>query len=296
MNFDDMPYKHYQSNDTPFATGFRMHDSAQLSHWLSLATKIAHQAGTILKKYWGNLQSIQEKDFPGDLVTEADKQSEQFIVNALQKKFTSHQILAEESGLFTTESEFIWVVDPLDGTTNYAHQYPMVAISIALLHQHIPLIGIVYNPLTEEFFSAAQGLGAYLNQKPIRVSNCTSLKDSLLATGFAYDRRETQDNNYAEFCRFTHLTQGVRRAGSAALDLAYVACGRLDGYWERGLRPWDIAAGTLLVQEAGGRASSYNLDPIDWSSGRILASNSFLHEKMSQELLFPTQFKKLSLN
>lgn len=273
-----------------------MHDSAQLSHWLSIATQIAHQAGGILKSYWGNLRSIQEKDFPGDLVTEADKQSEQLIVNTLQKKFPSHQILAEESGLFAKESDFTWVVDPLDGTTNYAHQYPMVAISIALLHKNTPIIGIVYNPLTEEFFSAVQGLGASLNQIPIHVSSCTTLKDSLLATGFAYDRRDTTDNNYAEFCRLSHLTQGIRRAGAASLDLAYVACGRLDGYWERGLKAWDMAAGSLLVQEAGGRASSYDLAPIDWSSGRILASNGLLHEQMSQELLFPTLFKNLNLD
>lgn len=272
-----------------------MHDSAQLSHWLLIATQIAYQAGTVLKKYWGNIHTIEEKGFPGDLVTEADKQSEQLIIDALQKNFPSHQILAEESGFSMQTSDFMWIVDPLDGTTNYAHQYPMVAISIALFYQHTPLIGIVYNPLTNEFFSAAQGRGARLNQNLIHVSSCTSLKNSLLATGFAYDRRETDDNNYAEFCHFTHLTQGVRRAGSAALDLAYVACGRLDGYWERGLKTWDMAAGALLVQEAGGRVSSYNQAPIDWSSGRILASNNLLHEQISQELLFPTQLKRTTI-
>jgi myo-inositol-1(or 4)-monophosphatase len=256
-----------------------------LSQWLDLATQAAQQGGVILKKYWGNLHEIREKEFPGDLVTEADQQSEKIILSFLSHHFPDHQILAEESGLSKQQSEFIWAVDPLDGTTNYAHQYPMVAVSIGLIHQQEPILGVIYNPFTEELYQAAKGLGAQLNQQPIRVSHIQTLKESLLATGFAYDRRETPDNNYAEFCHFTHLTQGVRRAGAASLDLAYVACGRLDGYWERGLKPWDMAAGVILVKEAGGQVSDYKLGPLNLESGRILASNSLLQTAMSQELI-----------
>lgn len=256
-----------------------------LSKWLDLATQAAWQGGIILKQFWGNLSQIKEKRFPGDLVTEADQASEKVIIDWISHYFPDHQILAEESGLLQHPSEFIWAIDPLDGTTNYAHQYPMAAISIGLIHQQEPILGVIYNPFTDEIYQAAKGLGATLNQSPIHVSPISDLRKSLLATGFAYDRRETTDNNYAEFCHFTHLTQGVRRAGAASLDLAYVACGRLDGYWERGLKPWDIAAGAILVQEAGGQVSNYKLEALDLESGRILATNKHLQTAMSQELV-----------
>lgn len=256
-----------------------------LPQWLDIATQAARQGGSILKKFWGQLREIREKGFPGDLVTEADLQSEEVIIQCLLHHFPNHQILAEESGLSHQESEFIWAIDPVDGTTNYAHQYPTVAVSIGLIYQHEPILGVVYNPFTEELFQAAKGLGATLNQQPIAVSNISVLKDSLLATGFAYDRRETLENNYVEFCHFTHLTQGVRRAGAASLDLAYVACGRLDGYWERGIRPWDMAAGTVIVREAGGQVSDYTLGPLQMESGRILATNGHLQQIISQELM-----------
>jgi myo-inositol-1(or 4)-monophosphatase len=149
----------------------------------------------------------------------------------------------------------------------------------------VPQVGVIFDPFHQELFRAAKGLGATCNRKPISVSQIKTLAQSLLVTGFAYDRRETPDNNYAEFCHFTHLTQGVRRGGAASIDLAYVACGRLDGYWERGLSPWDIAAGIVLVQEAGGQVSAYDRAPIDLSSGRILATNTHLHEALSTELL-----------
>lgn len=265
-----------------------------LPQWLHLATQAAQQGGSILKKFWGNLQEIREKDFPGDLVTEADQQSEKTIIQWISHHFPNHQILAEESGLSRKESEFMWAIDPLDGTTNYAHQYPMVAVSIGLLHQGEPLLGVVYNPFTEELFQAAKGYGAQLNQRPLAVSNISHLKNSLLATGFAYDRRDTLDNNYVEFCHFTHLTQGVRRAGAASLDLAYVACGRLDGYWERGLKPWDIAAGAILVKEAGGHVSDYKLSPLQLESGRILATNGHLQSAMSQELMYLETLRLIS--
>jgi len=182
------------------------------------------------------------------------------------------------------EAEYLWAVDPLDGTTNYTHQMPLFAVSIGLLHRMKPILGIVYNPFTNEFFKAYKGGGAYLNDSKIQVSKVSGLEKSLLATGFAYDRRDTPDNNYLEFCYMTSITQGVRRMGSAACDLAFVAAGRYDGFWERGLKIWDIAAGIVLVEEAGGRITSYENAPIDLHSGRILASNGLIHDDMSRTL------------
>jgi myo-inositol-1(or 4)-monophosphatase len=161
---------------------------------------------------------------------------------------------------------------------------PSVRCPWALLVQGQPAVGVVYDPIHQDLFRAATGLGATLNRAPIHVSNTAHLADSLLVTGFAYDRRETPDNNYAEFCHFTHLTQGVRRGGSASMDLAYVACGRLDGYWERGLSPWDLAAGVVLVQEAGGQVTAYDGSALDVFTGRLLATNGYLHQPMSAVL------------
>jgi myo-inositol-1(or 4)-monophosphatase len=197
-----------------------------------------------------------------------------------------HAILAEESGgAALGTSEFLWAIDPLDGTTNFAHQYPFFAVSIGLLINGIASVGVVYDPYHNHLFRAAKGLGATCDRCPIHVSATKELSRSLLVTGFAYDRRETIDNNYAEFCHFTHLTQGVRRGGSASIDLAYVAWGRLDGYWERGLSPWDLAAGVVLVEEAGGKVTAYDGGEFDLKSGRILATNGHLHDVMSQELV-----------
>lgn len=257
----------------------------QLQIFLDVAILAAQAAGTVLKSYWGNLKNIQEKGRSGDLVTEADKASEAVILEVLRRHLPDHGILAEESGsLGDTSSQYLWAIDPLDGTTNYAHQYPFSAASIGLLIDGVPSVGAVFDPFHDELYCAAKGLGATCNGLPIQVSQISQLNQSLLVTGFAYDRRETADNNYAEFCHFTHLTQGVRRSGSASIDLAHVACGRLDGYWERGLSPWDITAGIVLVQEAGGMVTAYDRSPIEIKSGRILATNGQLHEKMSQEL------------
>ncbi|MCM1981477.1 inositol monophosphatase family protein [Lyngbya confervoides] len=253
--------------------------------FLDIASEAALTGGSILEQYWGNLTTVREKGRPGDLVTEADAAAEREILNVIQRHFPNHGILAEESGQGgQVDSRYLWTIDPLDGTTNYAHQYPFSAVSVALLIDQVPRVGVVYVPFHRELFRAATGLGATLNRQPIHVSNTSTLAQSLLVTGFAYDRRETADNNYAEFCQFTHLTQGVRRGGSASIDLAYVACGRLDGYWERGLSPWDLAAGVVIVQEAGGQVTAYDQSPFDLASGRILASNGRLHRAMSQVL------------
>lgn len=260
--------------------------SEQLQIFLEIATEAALAAGAVLQGYFGKLNAIVEKGRPGDLVTEADKASEAAILNVLPRHLPSHAILAEESGkLGNTASEYLWVIDPLDGTTNYAHEYPFFAVSIGLLIAGVPQVGVIFDPFHNELFRAARGLGATRNRRPIQVSQTAELSKSLLVTGFAYDRRETTDNNYAEFCHLTHLTQGVRRSGSAALDLADVACGRVDGYWERGIAPWDIAAGVVLLEEAGGKVSAYDGSPLSIESGRILATNGHIHAALSQELL-----------
>ncbi|MCT7981402.1 inositol monophosphatase family protein [Laspinema olomoucense] len=261
------------------------HSPEQLQIFLDIATEAALDAGAIVQSYWGNLNAIEEKGRPGDLVTAADKASEKAILEVLRRHVPDHGILAEESGkLGDSSSQYLWAIDPLDGTTNFAHQYPPFGVSVGLLIDGIPQVGVVFDPFHNELFRAAKGLGATRNRQPIRVSQTVELRNSLLVTGFAYDRRETPDNNYAEFCHLTHLTQGVRRSGSASIDLCYVSCGRLDGYWERGLSPWDLAAGVVILSEAGGKITAYDGSPWKIESGRILATNGKLHESLSQEL------------
>lgn len=257
----------------------------QKQQYLDVATEAALAGGAVLQAFWGKLESVQEKGRPGDLLTEADQASEAAVLAVIQRHFPDHAILAEESGqLGDQTAPLLWAIDPLDGTTNYAHQYPFYAVSIGLLMEGVPSVGVVYAPFHQELFRAAKGLGATRNRQPMRVSQTATLSSSLLVTGFAYDRRETIDNNYAEFCHLTHITQGVRRGGAAAIDLAYVACGRLDGFWERGLSPWDMTAGVVLIEEAGGRVTAYDQGPFNLYSGRILATNGRIHAALSQEL------------
>lgn len=271
--------------------------SNDLNNYLAFAQEAAFKGGTVLRKHWGKLKHVAHKATSIDLVTEADKESEETILTFIGQHFPEHAILSEEAGLHQeSHHDYQWIIDPLDGTTNYTHQYPMVAISIALMIKEEPWVAIVYNPLTEELFQAVRNHGATLNHVPLKVSGVDSINNSLLASGFPYDRRENPDNNYAEFCALTHLSQGVRRGGSAALDLAFVAAGRLDGYWERGIKAWDIAAGTLLVTEAGGKVSAYDQTPLNFSSGRILASNGLIHEQLSRELLEVRKVRRESIN
>ncbi|MEN9208896.1 MAG: inositol monophosphatase family protein [Thermostichus sp. DG02_2_bins_29] len=263
---------------------------------LDVASQAALEAAALLRSYRGSsLDSLDiEEKRPGDLVTVADRASEELILEMLKRHFPEDTILTEESGLQgATQGLYAWMIDPLDGTTNFAHGYPFAAVSIGLLQGREPVLGVVCDVFRGDLFRAAQGMGATRNHSPIRVSTTRELSRSLLVTGFAYDRRETLDNNYAEFCHFTHLTQGVRRGGSAALDLAYVATGQLDGYWERGLSPWDITAGIVLVREAGGKVTAYDGSPVDVYSGKLLASNGELHSAMQQEL---AQVRPLSVS
>ncbi len=256
-----------------------------LQIFLDIATEAALAAGAVLQGYLGKVEDKTTEKRPGDLVTVADKASEAVVLETLRRHFPEHAILAEEEGLLGNQNqEFLWAIDPLDGTTNFAHQYPFFSVSIGLLINGVPQVGVIYDPSHDELYRAAQDLGATCNRSNIKVSQTSELSKSLLVTGFAYDRRETEDNNYTEFCHLTHLTQGVRRGGSAAIDLAHVACGRLDGYWERGLSPWDITAGIIILREAGGKVTAYDGTDFNMESGRILATNGYIHQTLSSEL------------
>jgi|SRR5579863_733105 len=215
-----------------------------------------------------------------NLVTEIDRQSEDLIVKTIRSRFPEHGIIAEEGSLLESRSPYRWIIDPLDGTTNYAHRFPFFCVSIGLEFEGEMCLGVVYNPVLAELFFAERGKGATLNGKPIGVSPTSSLSQALLVTGFAYDCRVTKENNMNHFSDFTLQSQGVRRTGSAALDLSYVACGRFDGFWERRLNPWDVAAGSLLVREAGGEVSSFSGDRFRVDSKEILASNGKIHHAM----------------
>ncbi len=246
------------------------------------ARKAAEAGAKILRKYY---ESGLTAKFKGDvnLLTKADLESQQAIVRILSKTFPSHEILAEEDAASHGRSLDgpIWVIDPLDGTTNYAHGFPMFVVSIGFRDEGKNQFGLIYHPLLDELFIAHRGKGAKLNGKKISVSRINDLSKSLLATGFPYDRRSSRENNLNLFCRFELESQCVRRAGAAALDLAMVACGRIDGFWEPKLAPWDVCAGSLLVEEAGGKVTDYQGQPLhDLWCGEIIASNGKIHHDM----------------
>ncbi len=255
--------------------------------FLAAAIEIAQEAGTILREEYALPPDIRYKG-DVDLVTQADKRSEQAIVERLSKYFPTHTIAAEEGTGHERSSEFRWHVDPLDGTTNFAHKYPCFAVSIALAQNDIVLAGVVYNPIYEELFAAARGEGATLNGNKISVSKVTTLSTSLLCTGFPVHKRLANPNIHYYY-DFTLRSHGVRRDGSAALDLASVAAGRFDGFWEFGLKPWDTAAGVLLVQEAGGTISDFHSKPYVLGGPVVLATNGLIHEEMRQIALAISQ-------
>jgi myo-inositol-1(or 4)-monophosphatase len=222
-----------------------------------------------------------------DLVTESDLASEKLIIERIRTHYPRHAILAEESGEATvageTKSEWKWIIDPLDGTTNYAHGYPCFCVSIGVEYLGKIQLGVVYDPLRDEMFAAERGQGATLNDRRIRVSEIEDLNRAMLCTGFPYDVRE-RPAFATNFANFTMKAQAVRRDGSAALDLAYVASGRFDGFWEDGLNPWDVAAGVLLIEEAGGRVSNFRGAPLDIYTPQVLVSNGLIHEAMMRVL------------
>lgn len=269
-------------------SGQAMLDSAlersELEHLAEVAREAASAGARVLAHHFGQLESIREKGRAGDLVTEADVAAEQAVLAVLAASTPELGVLAEESGRRSTGSDLEWCVDPLDGTTNYAHGYPFFATSIGLTWKGAPLLGAISVPVLEELYWAAPGLGAWCNDRPLRVSGCSDLAASLLVTGFAYDRQSQPDTNYTEFCWFTHRTRGVRRGGAAAVDLAFVAAGRLDGYWERGLSPWDLAAGVVLVEQAGGVVSRYDGGPASLAEGRLIACTPGLQSALIEGL------------
>lgn len=220
-----------------------------------------------------------------NLVTDADHAAEQCIIDTLRQAFPSHRFLAEERGRVEDHvSPFLWVIDPLDGTTNFAHGYPVYCVSIGLEFQGECVLGVVFDPSRDELFTATRQGGAYLNGERLHVSGNASLDHSLLATGFAYDIRETERNNLDHFANFALRCQGMRRTGSAALDLSYVAAGRFDGFWEVTLNPWDMAAGSVIVREAGGRVTNFRGKPLSIYGEELVASNGRIHDPMLQLL------------
>lgn len=255
-----------------------------MSDILKMAEDIARQAGTVLMSGYGNVRHIQQKGAI-DLVTEFDKRSEEVILSFLQREFPDHAVQAEESGRNETVSEYQWVIDPLDGTTNFAHALPIFCVSIGLLQNNEPVLGVVYDPFRDELFATESGQGATLNNQPIHVSSRAELGQAVISTGFPYDVRTNPRNNLAQFVQFQLRTQAVRHLGAAALDCTWTAMGRLDGYWEFGVQPWDIAAGTLIVREAGGKVTFGGEDETFMSTDAILVSNSLLHEQMLRVLV-----------
>ena len=258
--------------------------SGELEHLSAVARRAAEVGGKQLRQHFGRLQQVREKGRSGDLVTEADHAAEAAVLALLEAETPQIGVLAEESGRRSRPGELEWCVDPLDGTTNYAHSYPLFATSVGLCWRGQPLLGALAAPGLEQLYWAAPGLGSWCNGSRLAVSACPSLEQALLVTGFAYDRRSRLDNNYAEFAWFTHRSQGVRRGGSVALDLAFVAAGKLDGIWERGLSPWDLAAGAVLVEQAGGVVSAYDGSAFAIDSGRILACGATLQPALIEGL------------
>jgi myo-inositol-1(or 4)-monophosphatase len=244
-----------------------------------VALRAARAAGRIHLKRLSRI-SVDRKSNSIDLVTEADRESEAAIIEVIHRTFPTHAILAEESGASTHESDHRWIVDPLDGTTNFAHGYPQFCVSIGYERRGKMQTAVVYDALKKECFLAHRGRGARLNGKPLHVSRTDSLSGSLLLTGFPYDRRERRRFYLCFWEAFMLRTQGVRRTGAAALDLAYVAAGRNDGFWEFGLKPWDVAAGSLIVEEAGGVVTNMDGSPLDLAGGQIVASNAAIHHAM----------------
>lgn len=245
----------------------------------TLIEAVAREAGALVLERLHDRHIVQYKG-EINLVTEADHLSEALIVERIHREFPGHDILTEESPETANGSGFRWIIDPLDGTTNYAHGYPVFSVSIALEVKGVIMLGAVYNPMLDELFTAEKGAGAFLNGRRLTVSRTESLSRGLLATGFPYDIREDRNNNINYFKVMVLSAQAVRRTGSAALDLAYIAAGRFDGFWELKLMPWDTAAGWLLVEEAGGEVTDLRGDPYHLHSPNMLASNGLIHAEM----------------
>lgn len=251
------------------------------------AMDAALHAGEILKNGFGTSYRISSKESKNNLVTEYDHKSEKAIIEIIRSRFPDHKFLAEESGKSGSKEENIvrWVIDPLDGTVNFAHTIPIFSVSIAAELNGEVLVGVIYNPITNEIFSARKGEGAFLNGKPIRVSNVDDMSVSMLVTGFPYNVNINPCNCIDHFVSIIQSGIPIRRLGSAALDLAYVAAGRFDGFWEVYLKPWDVAAGMLIVQEAGGLVTQYDQTKFSIFDDTILATNGKIHSQISSKLI-----------
>ena len=250
---------------------------------IQVARQAAKEAGIVLKRLFGQVRQIEKKG-EIDLVTEADLQSEKIILDIIARQFPQDSILAEEAGEFNHRSDRLWIVDPLDGTTNFAHRFPVFAISIALKIEDELVLGLANSPCTNEHFEAVKGKGASLNKKPIRVSQTKTLEDSLLVTGFPYDVHENPHGVMEMFQKMIVRAQGIRRPGSAVIDLCYVAAGIFDGFWEERLKPWDTAAGAIIVSEAGGKVTTYKGNPFAPHLKSIVAANPHIHDAMLEVL------------
>jgi len=253
---------------------------------LETAIEAAREAGEILRQFAAKGFEISNKGRI-NLVTEADLASENFIKEMVSSRFPTHRILAEESGIsphHDESAEYFWIIDPLDGTTNFSHGFPCYAVSIGVEHRGEPVVGVIYDPSRDELFAAERGSGATLNGASIRVSAIDHLEKSLLVSGFPYDVREKMGDYLPAWKRFLECSQGVRRFGAAAIDMAYVACGRLDGFWEKGLNPWDTAAGRVIIEEAGGRVTKLDGSPFDNFTPSLLCTNGRIHQAMLDEL------------
>lgn len=248
--------------------------------FLATAVETVVRAGTIQIARFGSGVRVEKKGAI-DLVTEVDLEVEQMFRALVAGRFPDHDVLAEEMGGSRTGSRYRWVFDPLDGTTNYAHGTPIFCSTLALEIDGDPAVGAVYDPCRRELFTAERGSGARLNGEPLQVSSATVLDDAMLVTGFPYDVRQRLDDILGLFGAFVARARAVRRLGSAAIDLCWVAAGRMDGFWEQGLKPWDTMAGGLIVQEAGGRVTALDGGPWDAADGHILASNGSIHEEMA---------------
>jgi len=247
---------------------------------LDAAIEASKKAGALLQDYARSGFRIEHKN-PINLVTDADHAAERCVIEHLRTQFPSHGFLAEEQGRVDhSPSPYLWIIDPLDGTTNFAHGYPAYCVSIGLEYHGRCILGVIFDPSRDELFTAVEKGGAHLNGNPIHVSGTTTLGASLLVTGFAYDIRDTPRNNLDHFAKFALKAQGLRRTGSAALDLCYVAAGRFDGFWEVRLNPWDMAAGSVIAQEAGGRLTDFRGNPLSIYEQELVASNGHIHQAM----------------
>lgn len=257
--------------------------TTETKEWMEFAQNVARRAGRLLNQKASQHNPVY---FKGDidLVTEADKMSEELILDEISRRYPGHGILSEESAAKNQQAALRWIIDPLDGTTNYAHGFPFFCVSIALEKEGVVLLGVIYDPTRGDMFVASQGGGAQLNGHPLHVSAVNVLSGSLLATGFPYDIRVSSDNNLNYFNAMAIRAQAVRRAGAAALDLAYLAAGRFDGFWELKLKPWDTAAGCLLATEAGGVISDMSGEKWQLDSPGIVASNGLIHRQMLEVL------------